>query len=71
MNEDNQIPSIGVSRRRTSGDSSPYSEIHWELREALIMNWSDGSIAFQQDNVEFPSGWSATCLLYTSDAADE
>ena len=60
MNEENQIPSIGFSRRRTSGDSSPYAEIDWELREARIMNWSDGSIAFQQDNVEFPSGWSAT-----------
>ena len=60
MNQESQIPSIGFSRRRTSGVSSPYEGIDWESREARIVNWSDGSIVFQQNDVEFPSRWSAT-----------
>ena len=60
MSEVNQVPSIGFSRRRTFGTSSPYESISWERREASITNWSDGSIAFQQHDVEFPASWSAT-----------
>ena len=60
MSEVNQVPSIGFSRRRTFGTSSPYESISWERREASITNWSDGSIAFQQHDVEFPARWSAT-----------
>ncbi len=60
MNEGSKVPSIGFSRRRTSGTCSPYEEIEWSRREARIQNWADGSTAFLQEGVEFPEGWSVT-----------
>jgi ribonucleoside-diphosphate reductase alpha chain len=60
MTEVNHIPSIGFSRRRTCGDQSPYEGLKWEKRDARIVNWADGSVAFSQDNVEFPESWSST-----------
>ena len=60
MSEESQVPSIGFSRRRTSGVRGPYEEIKWEKREACITNWADGSVAFKQSDVEFPLDWSIT-----------
>ena len=60
MSEESQVPSIGFSRRRTSGVRGPYEEIKWEKREACITNWADGSVAFKQSDVEFPLDWSVT-----------
>ena len=36
----------------------PYDEIEWELRDAVITNWRDGSTSFEQRGVEFPASWS-------------
>jgi len=36
----------------------PYDEIEWETRDAIIKNWRDGSVSFEQKGVEFPSSWS-------------
>jgi ribonucleoside-diphosphate reductase alpha chain len=36
----------------------PYDELDWELRDAVITNWRDGSTSFEQRGVEFPSSWS-------------
>jgi ribonucleoside-diphosphate reductase alpha chain len=49
---------IGLARLFTSAGVDPYDELVWERRDARITNWLDGSIAFEQLGVEFPSSWS-------------
>ncbi len=49
---------IGIGRRFTTGDVHPYDDLTWEQRDARITNWSDGSVAFEQTDVEFPTSWS-------------
>ena len=36
----------------------PYKEVKWEKRDVVMTNWRDGSIAFEQKDVEFPDFWS-------------
>jgi ribonucleoside-diphosphate reductase alpha chain len=36
----------------------PYDELEWELRDAVLTNWRDQSVSFEQRGVEFPSSWS-------------
>ncbi len=47
-----------IERRWTSADGDPYDDIEWERRDARMTNWQDGSIAFEQADVEFPADWS-------------
>jgi ribonucleoside-diphosphate reductase alpha chain len=49
---------IGLGRLFTSPGVDPYDEVVWERRDARITNWKDGSVAFEQLDVEFPTGWS-------------
>ena len=49
---------IGIGRLFTSPGVDPYDEVEWELRDARITNWKDGSVAFEQLGVEFPTTWS-------------
>ncbi|MGI9029227.1 MAG: ribonucleoside-diphosphate reductase, partial [Ilumatobacteraceae bacterium] len=49
---------IGVRRLFTSPGVDPYDELVWERRDARISNWKDGSVAFEQRDVEFPVAWS-------------
>jgi ribonucleoside-diphosphate reductase alpha chain len=49
---------IGLGRLFTSAGVDPYEEIVWERRDARITNWLDGSVAFEQLDVEFPAAWS-------------
>ncbi|MDQ3543622.1 MAG: hypothetical protein M3431_07160, partial [Actinomycetota bacterium] len=49
---------IGLTRLFTSQGVDPYDEVVWERRDARITNWTDGSVAFEQLDVEFPVGWS-------------
>ncbi len=49
---------IGLGRLFTSAGVDPYDEIVWERRDARITNWLDGSVAFEQLGVEFPTTWS-------------
>ena len=49
---------IGLSRLYTSVGVDPYDEVVWERRDARITNWLDGSVAFEQLGVEFPTTWS-------------
>jgi ribonucleoside-diphosphate reductase alpha chain len=49
---------IGLGRLFTSAGVDPYDEIIWERRDARITNWLDGSVAFEQFGVEFPTTWS-------------
>jgi ribonucleoside-diphosphate reductase alpha chain len=50
--------SIGIKRLFTSPGVHPYDEVEWELRDARLTNWKDGSVAFEQLDVEFPTTWS-------------
>ena len=58
MKEVNDSPSIGFSRRLTDGERNPFDLVEWGTRNVAITNWQDGSIAFEQKNVEFPVNWS-------------
>ncbi|MET0921307.1 MAG: ribonucleoside-diphosphate reductase, partial [Acidimicrobiia bacterium] len=49
---------IGIRRHFTEPDVHPYDMVEWERREARIQNYKDGTDAFFQPDVEFPSTWS-------------
>jgi ribonucleoside-diphosphate reductase alpha chain len=49
---------IGIGRRFTTPGVHPYDEVVWERRDARISNYKDGSVAFEQLDVEFPDTWS-------------
>src|SRR3954466_11934680 len=49
---------IGIRRHFTTAGTQPYDEVLWERRDARITNYRDGSVAFEQRDVEFPVGWS-------------
>ncbi len=56
---------IGLRRFFTTDDRHPYDEVVWDRRDARITNFRDGSVAFEQLNVEVPANWSfnATNIL--------
>src|SRR5262245_47839417 len=47
-----------VRRLFTTDHAHPYDEPTWARRDAAITNWRDGSIAFEQRDLEFPATWS-------------
>jgi ribonucleoside-diphosphate reductase alpha chain len=49
---------IGIRRHFTTEGVHPYDEVDWERRDARITNFKDGSVAFEQLDVEFPTTWS-------------
>jgi ribonucleoside-diphosphate reductase alpha chain len=49
---------LQVRRLFTTEGVHPYDQLSWEYRDAVITNWRDGSIAFEQRGLEFPSTWS-------------
>ncbi|HEX7132613.1 MAG TPA: vitamin B12-dependent ribonucleotide reductase, partial [Iamia sp.] len=49
---------IGIRRHFTRAGVHPYDEVTWEERDSRITNWADGSVAFEQLGVEFPTTWS-------------
>jgi len=49
---------IGIHRTFTTEGVHPYDEVAWERRDARISNYRDGSVAFEQLDVEFPVDWS-------------
>ncbi|MCU1371299.1 MAG: ribonucleoside-diphosphate reductase class, partial [Ilumatobacteraceae bacterium] len=49
---------IGIRRHFTTEGVHPYDEVTWEARDARITNFRDGSVAFEQLGVEFPTTWS-------------
>jgi ribonucleoside-diphosphate reductase alpha chain len=56
---------IGIRRYFTTRRPSPVRRGDWDRRDARISNFRDGSVAFEQLNVEVPSSWSfnATNIL--------
>ena len=49
---------IGIRRHFTTEGVHPFDELAWERRDARITNYRDGSVAFEQLDVEFPTTWS-------------
>jgi ribonucleoside-diphosphate reductase alpha chain len=49
---------LGIRRYFTTEGVHPYDEVTWERRDARITNYRDGSVAFEQLAVEFPTTWS-------------
>ena len=49
---------LGLRRQCTTAGIDPYDEIEWERRDARIVNALDGSVAFEQTDVEVPASWS-------------
>src|SRR5580693_7165975 len=60
-----QRSEIGIRRHFTTEGVHPYDEVRWERRDARITNYRDGSVAFEQLEVEVPASWSvnATNIL--------
>ncbi len=74
MNETAQQPSTTASRTSaapaaarglsferifTTPGVSPFDQVAWELRDAVIQDWK-GKLIFEQKNVESPADWSMT-----------
>ena len=49
---------LDIRRYFTDEHTHPYDQVTWESRDARITNYQDGSVAFEQLGVEFPTGWS-------------
>ena len=45
---------IGIRRHFTTSGVHPFDQVVWERRDARITNYRDGSVAFEQLDVEFP-----------------
>ncbi len=53
-----ESPPLGLRRHFTTAGVHPYDQLEWELRDARIKDHRDGSVVFEQKDVEFPRGWS-------------
>jgi ribonucleoside-diphosphate reductase alpha chain len=56
---------IGIGRHFTVEGVSPHEAVTWERRDSRITNVKDGTVAFEQTDVEVPTSWSqnATNIL--------
>jgi len=56
---------LGIGRHFTNEGSDPYDAVTWERRDSRLVDHRDGSVAFEQLDVEVPDGWSvnATNIL--------
>src|SRR5688572_28346764 len=57
---------LSINRLFTVEGVHPYDELEWELRHALIVG-VDGKKKRDQENVEFPSGWSMNATSIVAD----
>jgi ribonucleoside-diphosphate reductase alpha chain len=57
--QDGARPGLTVDRYFTREGVDPFSEVEWELRDAVISG-ADGKVFFEQRQVEFPRPWSQT-----------
>ncbi|HEX5494398.1 MAG TPA: LAGLIDADG family homing endonuclease, partial [Mycobacteriales bacterium] len=49
---------LRIERIYTTEGVHPYDEVTWERRDVVMTNWRDGSVNFEQRDVEFPDFWS-------------
>src|ERR1700761_4779612 len=54
-----RTPGLAFDRHFTKPGISPYDEVVWELRDAIIQDFK-GKTIFEQKNVEVPADWSMT-----------
>jgi ribonucleoside-diphosphate reductase alpha chain len=56
---------IGITRYFTRAGDDPYGTVEWERRDARIVHYATGAVAFEQLGVEVPATWSlnATNIL--------
>jgi ribonucleoside-diphosphate reductase alpha chain len=54
-----RAPGLTFSRHFTRAGVSPFDEVTWELRDAVIQDFK-GRTIFEQKNVEVPTDWSMT-----------
>ncbi|MEZ5245068.1 MAG: vitamin B12-dependent ribonucleotide reductase [Acidimicrobiales bacterium] len=56
---------LGIARRFTTAGIDPFDAVEWEVRDARLTDYRDGSVAFEQLGVEVPASWSqnATNIL--------
>jgi ribonucleoside-diphosphate reductase alpha chain len=54
-----RTPGLTFDRHFTRPGISPYDEVVWELRDAIIQDFK-GKTIFEQKNVEVPADWSMT-----------
>ncbi len=59
QNPSTSAPGLSFSRYFTTPGISPYDQVQWELRDAVIQDWK-GKLIFEQKNVESPTDWSMT-----------
>ncbi len=52
-------PGLSFTRHFTTPGIDPYTQVKWELRDAVIQDWK-GKLIFEQKNVESPTDWSMT-----------
>ncbi|MDG2427903.1 MAG: vitamin B12-dependent ribonucleotide reductase [Acidimicrobiales bacterium] len=50
---------LGIGRHFTSDGVDPYDHVEWEVRTARLVDHRDGSVVFEQEDVEVPAVWSA------------
>ena len=55
-----------ITRHFTQEGEDPYETVSWEERDARLTNYVDGSVSFEQKDVEFPTSWSATATNIVS-----
>ena len=51
-------PRLRIERVYTTPGVHPYAEVTWERRDVVMTNWRDGTVNFEQRDVEFPDSWS-------------
>jgi ribonucleoside-diphosphate reductase alpha chain len=52
-------PGLAFTRHFTTPGVSPYDQVTWEKRDAVIQDWK-GNLIFEQKAVEVPADWSMT-----------
>ncbi|MCA9348694.1 vitamin B12-dependent ribonucleotide reductase [Candidatus Saccharibacteria bacterium] len=53
---------LAPKRLFTKPGSKAYEDLQWEKRESKLVNPSTGEIVFEQNNLEFPVGWSQNAI---------
>jgi ribonucleoside-diphosphate reductase alpha chain len=57
-----QATDLGVGRIFTPAKSKAYDQLEWETRHSLLTNQQTNEVVFEQDNIEFPKGWSQNAI---------
>ena len=57
-----QALSLDVKRYFTKGKEKAYDTMEWEERQSRLENPGNGKVVFEQNNLEFPKGWSQNAI---------